>query len=289
MPGIDATAIIGDALRSFDENRHTASDFLAAWFDVSSRLDDDARREFKRYYAGYMKHFDPYMRHSYDRRLEPLLERVQTGTRVLEVGSGCGSESLFLACLGCDVTGLELSGQRFHAVRERQSLLEELCGSPLPCRFLRGSLFDRNLDLGDEPFDVVWMEEAFHHLEPRSRVGECIAALVLVGGRVVIAETNAVNPLVQLSLLRARGLPKVGTLTDDLGHKHEYGVERVTSARSLARLFEKAGFRSEFVRHERLFPNAGMVPRTLMMLERCLDFLPRWGFVHYAYVGRRVA
>ena len=289
MTSINAMAGGGGALQSLDFDRHTASDFLAAWFDLASRLNNNARREFERYYAGYIQRFDSYMRRCYDRRLAPLLNRVQAGARVLEMGSGCGSESLLLACLGCDVTGLELNGQRLHAAQERHSLLENLRGSSLPCRFLHGSLFDEDLDLGNEPFDVVWMEDAFHHLEPRSRVGECVAALVSVGGRVVIAETNALNPLVQLSPLRARGLPKVRTLTDDLGHNHEYGVERVTSARSLARLFEKAGFRTEFVRHERLFPNVGVAPRTLMMLERCLDFLPRWAFVHYAYVGRRVA
>ena len=86
----------------------------------------------------------------------------------------------------------------------------------------------------------------------------------------------------------ARSLPKVRTFTDERGRTHEYGVERVTSARRLARLFEKAGFKTEFVRHERLFPNLDMAPRTLMMLERHLDFLPRCTFVHYAYVGRRV-
>ena len=289
MTGIDATATGSNALRTLDADRHTASDYLAAWFDLASRLDDDARREFKRYYSGYMRHFDSYMRHSYDRRLEPLVNRVQAGTRVLEVGSGCGSECLFLACLGCDVTGLELNGQRLHAAQERQSLLEELRGSPLPCRFLHGSLFDEDLDLDGQPFDVVWMEEAFHHIEPRSRVGERIAALVSVGGRVVVAETNALNPLVQLSLLHARGLPKIRTFTDHRGRTHEYGVERVTSARSLARLFEQAGFHTELVRHERLFPNMGVAPQALMMLERCLKFLPRCAFVHYAYVGRRVA
>ena len=289
MTGIDATAAVGDALRSLDVDRHTASDFLAAWLDLASRLDDDARRELERYYAGYMQHFDSYMRHSYDRRLEPLLNRVQAGARVLEVGSGCGSECLLLACLGSDVTGLELSGRRLHVAQERQSLLEELRGSSLPCRFLHGSLFDEDLDLGGEPFDAVWMEDAFHHLEPRSRVGARIAALVSIGGRVVVAETNALNPLVQLSLLLARGLPKIRTLTDDRGRKHEYGVERVTSARSLARLFEGAGFQTELVRHERLFPNVGVAPQVLMMLERRLEFLPRCAFVHYSYVGRRVA
>ena len=283
------TAPRGDALRWLDVDRHTASEFLAAWLDLASRLDDDARRELERYYAGYMQRFDPYTRHSYDRRLEPLLNRVQAGARVLEVGSGCGSECLLLACLGSDVTGLELSGRRLHVAQERQSLLEDLRGSSLPCRFLHGSLFDEDLDLGGEPFDAVWMEDAFHHLEPRSRVGARIAALVSIGGRVVVAETNALNPLVQLSLLLARGLPKIRTLTDDRGRKHEYGVERVTSARSLARLFEGAGFQTELVRHERLFPNMGVAPQALMMLERCLKFLPRCAFVHYSYVGRRVA
>ena len=287
MTGVDAKPDTSDALRPFGADRHTASGFLAAWFDLAPRLDDEARRQFERYYAGYLKRFDSYMRHSYDRRLEPLLTRIQAGTRVLEVGSGCGSECLLLASLGCEVTGIEIHKKRLHAARNRQSLLEEVQGAPLPCRFVEGSLFDDDLDLGGESFDVVWMEEAYHHLEPRNRVGARIADLVSVGGHVVIAETNALNPLVQLQLLRARGLPKVRTFTDERGRRHEYGVERVTSARRLERLFERAGFRTELVRHERLFPNSGVAPRTLMMLERRLDFLPRGAFVHYAYVGRR--
>ncbi len=55
----------------------------------------------------------------------------------------------------------------------------------------------------------------------------------------------------------------------------------MTSARKLARLFEKAGFQTELVRHERLFPNVGVAPRAFMTLERYLDFLPHCAFVHY--------
>ena len=286
MTGAEAKTSVG-ALRAFDASRHAASDFLAAWLDCASRLEDEARHQFERYYAGYLKRFDAYMRHSYDRRLEPLLARVEGGTRVLEVGSGCGSECLLLACLGCEVTGIEIHGKRLHTARERQSLLEELRGAPLPCRFVEGSLFDEELDLGGALFDIVWMEEAFHHLEPRDRVGESIAALLPAGGHLVIAETNALNPLVQLQLLRARGWPKTRTVTDDRGRTHEYGVERVTSAGRLARLFGDAGFRTELVRHERLFPNLGMAPDALMALERLLTFAPRSAFVHYTWVGRR--
>ena len=289
MTGVDVKPDTSDALRPFGADRHTASGFLAAWFDLAHRLDDEAQRQFERYYAGYLKRFDSYMRHSYDRRLEPLLTLIQTGTRVLEVGSGCGSECLFLASLGCEVTGIEIHKKRLHAARNRQSLLEELQGAPLPCRFVEGSLFDDDLGLGGESFDVVWMQEAYHHLEPRNRVGVRVADLVSVGGHVVIAETNALNPLVQLQLLRARGLPRVRTFTDGRARTHEYGVERVTSARRLERLFEKAGFQTELVRHERLFPNVSVASQSLMTLERYLDFLPRCAFVHYAYVGRRAA
>ena len=288
MTGVGANGNGDEALRAFDADRHTASDCLAAWFDLAHQLDDEARRQFERYYAGYLKRFDSYMRHSYDRRLQPRLTRVRAGTRVVEVGRGCGSKCLFLASRRCEVTGIEISKKRLHAARNRQSLLEELQGAPLSCRFVEGSLFDDDLGLGGEPFDVVWMEEAYHHLEPRNRVGVRVADLVPVGGHVVIAETNALNPLVQLQLLRARGLPKIRTFTDDRGRTHQYGVERVTSARRLARQFEKAGFETELVRHERLFPNAGVAPRAMIALEQLLNFLPRCAFVHYVYIGRRV-
>lgn len=275
-------------LEAFDPSRHNPTDFLAAWFECLPKLDDDARHQFGRYYAGYLKRFDPYMRRSYDRRLEPLMRHANPGTRVLEVGSGCGSESLLMAIRGCDVTGLELHKQRLHTARQRLGLLAEATDAPLSCRFLTGSLFDDDRVFGDaKGFDLIWMEEVFHHLEPRNRVAARIAELTRPGGRVVIAETNGLNPLMQLSLFRARGLPKIRTFTDDNGRVHQYGVERITSARRLVRLFEDRGFETEFVRHERLFPNLGMAPRALMALERGLQFLPRPSFVHYSYVGRR--
>ena len=140
MTGVGANGNGDEALRAFDADRHTASDCLAAWFDLAHQLDDEARRQFERYYAGYLKRFDSYMRHSYDRRLQPLLTRVRAGTRVVEVGSGCGSECLFLAFRRCEVTGIEISKKRLHVARNRQSLLEELQGAPLPCRFVEGLL-----------------------------------------------------------------------------------------------------------------------------------------------------
>ena len=126
---------------------------------------------------------------------------------------------------------------------------------------------------------MVWLEEAFHHLEPRSRVGGCIAALVSVGGRMVVAETNALNPFVQLRLLRARGLPKVRIFTDDRGRTHEYGVERVTSARRLARLFEEVGFETELVSPRATVSQYGGCAANVDDARTPSGFLPRYAFV----------
>ena len=186
MTGVGANGNGDEALRAFDGDRHTASDCLAAWFDLAPQLDDEAQRQFERYYAGYLKRFDSYMRHSYDRRLQPLLTRVRAGTRVVEVSSGCGSECLFLASRRCEVTGIEISEKRLHAARNRRSQLEELQGAPLPCRFVEGSLFDGDLGLGGELFDVVWMEEAYWTL--LRKVETSCDRILIAGGANVEAE-----------------------------------------------------------------------------------------------------
>ena len=170
------------SLQTFDPTRHAPSDFLDAWFELVQELDDESQTQMGRYYAGYLKRFDPYMRRAYDRRLEPVLNHACLARRVLEVGSGCGSESLLLATLGCDVTGLELHWKRLCTARRRLSMLETMRGTSVTCRFLEGSLFDEDLDLGADRFDLVWMEDTFHHLEPRNQVGARIADLLRLAG-----------------------------------------------------------------------------------------------------------
>ena len=97
------------------------------------------------------------------------------------------------------------------------------------------------------------MEQAFHHLEPRAKVLKQIAKLLRAGGRVVFSEANALNPLLQLQLLRVRGFKMFYTVETDRG-KMIYGNERVLSRGSLKRLLRGVGIEHVSSRYYRLFP-----------------------------------
>ena len=136
---------------------------------------------------------------------------------------------------------------------------------------------------------MIWMEQAFHHLEPRAKVLKQIAKLLRPGGRVVFSEANALNPLLQLQLLRARGFKMFYTVETGRG-KVIYGNERVLSRGSLKRLLRGVGIEHVSSRYYRLFPARAMF-EPLFGLERRIpsSFWLAPIFTHYNLVGRKVA
>ena len=209
--------------------------------------------------------------------------RARPGLRLLEVGCGCGTESLWLALAGADVTGIDVKAARLAAAGRRAELLEGELGRPLPVRFRRTNL----LDLPDDAvYDAVWMEQAFHHLEPREAVVGRLARLVAPGGHLVISEANGLNPLLQLQLLLRRGPRVVTTIRDEDGALIPYGNERVLTARALDRLLGRAGFRRLSIRHFRLFPNHPAFAPLGALERRAGARLPPLA-THYNYVGVR--
>ena len=51
--------------------------------------------------------------------------------------------------------------------RERVKHIRETVGLEVDARFISSNLFDFEDTAG---FDLIWMEQAFHHIEPRSDV-----------------------------------------------------------------------------------------------------------------------
>jgi len=204
---------------------------------------------------------------------------------VLEVGCGCGTESLWMALNGAEVDGIDINAERLQVAERRRQVLERELNRPLKARFAVQSVLAM-----DTPaqYDIIWMEQAFHHLEPRQQVVEKLASLLRPNGVVIISEVNAMNPLLQLQLFMKRGFRTTREFTDHDGLTHCYGNERVLSAGRLAKLMAAVGIDRENVVHYRIFPNQQLF-KGLAWLEDLVPgaFTPL--FSHYNFIGKKTS
>ena len=229
-----------------------------AWWLAEPRLPPDVQKAFDRYYKTYRQRFSPYLRRHYASQTAEVQALMRPGTRVLEVGCGCGSESLWFAMNGASVVGIDVNPRRLPVARERARLVREELGVEIDARFIHQSLFDFEDAAG---FDVIWMEQAFHHIEPRSDVPSTLSRLLRPNGHVVISEANGWNPVLQLALLRQRGFQTVRESIDSEGRKSLYGVERVTTAGRISKQFSSQGFEETSRRYFRVLPSAPLFER----------------------------
>ncbi len=80
------------------------------------------------------------------------------GKRVLDVGCGDGVNSILLAKLGAEVTGIDISPGAI-AVAQRKS---EVNGLGKSCRFLCGPIETVAVETGY--FDIIWGDAILHHV-----------------------------------------------------------------------------------------------------------------------------
>jgi SAM-dependent methyltransferase len=262
----------------------TIADFLDWWLRHRV-LPEPQQAVFERYYAGYRQRFGRYIRHHYCGQTAEItgLIRARRSPRLLEIGGGCGSEALWFALQGARVVAVDVNEERLAVARARKEIVERGIGRPLDLEFRLCSLFDLDEAAG---FDLIWMEQAFHHVEPRAEVYPTIARLLAPDGHVVISEANGWNPLLQLLLFKQRGFETVVDRTTAEGRRILYGNERVTVPAVLARGFERAGIRREAVRYFRALPNIAATD-LLWLIERAIPQIAAPLFSHYNYVGRK--
>lgn len=254
------------------------SDLVAWSFDQDL---GDVTDVLRRYYVTFIRSFSPGRRKKYDLQLDGLNAAVREGAvkTILDVGCGCGSVSLWLALQGAEVTGIDITEERLKVARRRAALLGLAD---------RTSFASINVLEMEGTFDAIWIEQAYHHLEPRGEVQAKIASLLNPGGLLIISETNAWNPLVQAQLLKARGFTTIREHVDDQGRVHTYGDERITTPASLTREFARYGVNVE----GRPFfygvlPNHPAVER----FEAIESIMPAFmipAFTHYLWQGRKV-
>ena len=263
------------------------SDFLAVWLE-QDLLSGKEKKVLDGYYYSYKKLFDKYIKFHYSQQSKELMDIIRklNKPRCLDIGCGCGIETLWMAYRGgVAVTGIDIIGNRLDVARRCKEILEIQINKSLRCSFKKCSLFDIK---GENKFDVIWMEQTLHHLEPRAIALDRVSELVKDGGFVIISEVNAWNPLMQAMLLLRRGFPKVGGYIDESGREHQFGEERILTAGKLCKELENRHILKRCVRYFRVLPNKSWA-RHLAKLERTI---PKWLlplFSHYNYVGQKVS
>ena len=261
------------------------SGFLAWWLQ-NPVLEREERNAFNCYYASYRKHFGRYARHHYEnqtREVRALISQSRA-PKLLEVGCGCGTEAIWFALRGARTVAVDIHPKRLAVARASQAFAEGLIGRRLPLEFRHQSLFDID---GSETFDIIWMEQVFHHIEPRVKVYATISRLLVPRGSVVVSEPNGWNPFLRGVHFRKRGLRPIVDRESPSGGREVDGAERITIPSALTRGFRAAGIERQSVRYFRTLPNLPMADR-LLPFERVVPNFAAPLFTRYNFVGRRL-
>lgn len=140
------------------------SRFLGIWLDHRFLPDRD-QRILERYYSNYRRSFTDRLQSHYENQTSELMDLVLAADSpdVLEIGCGCGTESLWMAMRGARVHGIDVKADRLRVAESRRRVLEGELRTSIACRFECISLLELDEHL---TYDIVWLEQAFHHLEP---------------------------------------------------------------------------------------------------------------------------
>ncbi len=182
------------------------------------------------------------------RRLTPILEEMDKRTepiRILDAGCGLATFSLLFSHMGASVLGVDLREERLSVAKKRIQHYQAN-------GYLKGSIelrlqnIFKTLNEAESPerkFDAIWAHEAISHIDPAEEFLKKAAYVLKEGGLIVISDGNKLNPLVQLSHLKQRGL-KIRTKRRDpeTGIMVSYTNERAFSPAEMKHLLENSGF-----------------------------------------------
>lgn len=268
------------------EKMKNISDFLDWSIANTALLEAPERNTFERYYNSYIKNFYAHTKKNYNSQTIEIMKRIKSDTRILEIGSGCGTESLWFALNGANVTSIDVNQERIEVAKARKKILENISQRKLEVEFKFCSIFDLNIKDVNNSFDIIWMEQAFHHIEPRKDFLKLLSQIIRKNGVVIFSESNAWNPLIQLSLFLQRGFKTIIHKKDANGRIIMYGNERIITPYSLEKSLKNNYFSKVSKRYFRLYPNK-KIPRILLKIE---DSVPQWVipiFTHYNFVFQK--
>jgi 2-polyprenyl-3-methyl-5-hydroxy-6-metoxy-1,4-benzoquinol methylase len=156
-------------------------------------------------------------------RLRALLEHVEPGMRVLDVGCGEASFAAALAEAGAHVVGIDAAQEPLRRARERHPRLE-----------LRRVAEGEQWPFADSSFDLVWAGEVIEHVADTAAWLSELRRVLRSGGSLVLSTPTNGRMELALAAVSARAFARrFDPLADHL---------RYYSRATLTRLIEGFGF-----------------------------------------------
>ena len=193
-------------------------------------LSEDSQQELITYYGKDLA-IDKYL----ETYIEKAGELIKGKKKVLDIGCGTGTASIYFAEQGHTVYGIDVS-TRLKAANERIKYIFPELSEKITLDLENICSIKKNISP-----DLIWLEQAYHHLEPRNQVNKIIGELSSPGTYVCIFDENFFNPLSQIAYLRKRGFKTIREVQTKWG-KIPVGDERLTYVHYLKRTFAKLGF-----------------------------------------------
>jgi len=203
-------------------------------------------KEFRQYYH-YLENTGgrhlSYWQNQYAPKVQYLVGSSKPGSKVLDAGCGLGTEAILSGILGAEVSGIDLSIERLTIADKRAKFYQQQLGRLLTVNFSAQSIFNVV-----DNFDVIWSQQSISHIEPAAEfIGFCQQRLEQ-GGKLIITDSNALNPVVCLAAKREqrkRGGVYTTKVDPQTGKAVPYAQERLFSVRSIRKLIEIYDFHIE--------------------------------------------
>lgn len=273
---------------------------------TKSLLSEENRKIFERYYSSSIKNLDKFTCKNYLAKTKEIFELINKNKnlKILEIGTGCGTQAIWFSMNNAKVTSIDVKPQRLNVALERKKILEEQFRFQLDLKLLNYDFFEFYNENRSEKYDIVWMEQTYHHIEPRKTLIPAIKDLLKKGGYIVFSESNALNPIIQLNLFLYRvrmykklynwgffksflgGFKTVDSWINSKGKRQDYGVERITRKSTLEKLLKDNNFKIIESKYFGVLPNR-IELRSLYFLENLPSRILPFVFQYYNLVVQK--
>jgi ubiquinone/menaquinone biosynthesis C-methylase UbiE len=119
-------------------------------------------RNWEKIYSDYHLTEIPWHSDKPDQELIDLIESKEINpSLVLDVGSGSGTDAIYFASIGCEVTAIDISHEAIKIAQERAEKAK------VKVNFIAANFME--FDFQDQRFDFISDRGCFHHIHPNDR------------------------------------------------------------------------------------------------------------------------